>query len=157
MGAINYATSDYITLGVNISELEDMNTTYFGEREELDRNSIEVDLDIMREDVEAELEKYDFWFYHVTIKPGYYDGFSIDIERNFFVYDSYEDKQDAQKEITKIKAFLLKCVDLGLVACYPGWCTAYEDSTGTRKTIQATVKYMRNETRNTPTLNQYER
>ena len=145
MGAINYFTSDYITMGLR----------------PYDRTDFENDLDFMEADfanIETELNKHSFQYYHITIKPGYYEGFTLDIENNFPVaFDSWEDRKEANKEITEIKGFLIDCAGFGLVQCSPGWCTGYNDYKGTIVAIKAAIKEMREEVKRTPTWAQYER
>ena len=171
MGTINYKTSDYITVGVKPYDFYDftidrgfMNYA----RETAEREGITVDdiiLDHIRDyyeddrgNIETELKKHDFYYYHVKIVPGYYEGFTIDIESNFGIaYDSWEDRREAQKEITEIKQFLIECAGLGLVVCWPGWCTGYGDYKQTLAAINEAVKDMRAEARQTPTWRQYMR
>lgn len=171
MGAINYFTSDYITMGLR----------------PYDRSDFENDLDFMEEareqmqeygrtlesviddyisgyyeddfaNIETELNKHNFQYYHITIKPGYYEGFTLDIENNFPVaFDGWEDRKEANKEITKIKGFLIACAGLGLVQCSPGWCTGYNDYKGTIVAIKAAIKEMREEVKTIPTWAQYKR
>lgn len=140
MGTINYFTSDYITIGVN--------------PDKLDQNDIEWLYDCIKK----ELNKYSFWYYHVTIEPGYYEGFSIRIENNFPVaFDNFEEKREAQKEITQLKDFLLNCIEGGLCACFPGWCTGYLNYNDSRKKVSEATKEMRKEIASTPTWLWYER
>lgn len=171
MGAVNYATSDYITFGVRPYDLYDLendadfmekiraNTEGYGWTVDEVLNSYisecyEADL----ADVKTILSHYRFFYYHVTIKPGYYEGFTLDIENNFScAYDGYKDRREAQKEITQLKKCLLELAGVGLVACYPDWCMSYEDYKGTCKAIEAAVKAMRDEVRTIPTRRQYER
>ena len=83
MGAINYKTSDYITIGYNC------NTEYARDdfwKDEEEQRVFEISF--LYDEVAATLEKYDFQFYHVTICPGYYEGFTIDIENNFAVVEN---------------------------------------------------------------------
>lgn len=171
MGAINYFTSDYVTMGLR----------------PYDRSDFEKDLDFMEEareqmqeyggtlesviddyisrcyeddlaNIETELNKHNFQYYHITIKPGYYEGFTLDIENNFPVaFDGWEDRKEANKEITEIKGFLIACAGLGLVQCSPGWCTWYNDYKGTIVAIKAAIKEMREEVKTIPTWAQYER
>lgn len=106
MGAINYKTSNYITIGVN--------TDVYIDEESFD------DVDFLYEEIEAILNKYIFNYFHVVIVSGYYEGFSIDIENNFQVfYDNCEEKKEALKEATQIKKFLLECIEAGLCVCHP--------------------------------------
>lgn len=174
MGAINYFTSDYITLGVRPYDADD----FIKDQEFIDfiRDEWGVDIsdqnavyDAVRdeisscyeneyENIKTELEKHYFYYYHITIKPGYYEGFTLDIENNFPVaLDSWEDRREAMKEITEIKQFLIDCAGLGMVACFPGWCTGYRDYKGTLEAIREAVKEMRSELNTVPTWTQYNR
>ena len=94
----------------------------------------------------------------MIIKPGYYEGFTIDIENNFPVaFDTWEDKRDAQKEITQIKLFLLECVERGLCQVFPGWCTGYRNYKESITGIKQAIKEMREEIKIIPTWLQYNR
>lgn len=169
MGAVNYFTSDYITMGLKPYDFEDCKKSYleWAATEAPDLVDDECIDDIVNEymaecynddyeNIKTELEKHCFIYYHVTIKPGYYCGFTLDIENNFGVaYNDWTDRAEAQKEITEIKQFLIDCAGLGLVACFPGWCTGYDDYNGTIKAINEAVKTMRDEAKHTPTWRQY--
>ena len=147
MGAVNYKTSDYITLGYNCNNIDCEDEFY---------NEFINDL---YDQIKFRLEEERFYFFNVTIEPGYYEGYFINIEFNFPVcFDDYIDKRNAQKEITQIKAFLIECVnDFECVAVYPGWCTGYADYNKTLKEITAAVREMREMVKQTPTYNQYNR
>ena len=171
MGAINYYTSDYITLGIkpyyttDFEEdrefMEEMqgNTDEYGtsiddEIEQYIADSYENDAS----NIECKLKKHRFEYFNVSIEPGYYEGFTINIENNYSVaFNDYVEKQEAQREITDLKRFLIECAGLGMVACSPGWCTGYQDYDGTIKAIREAVREMRAEVKKTPTWAQYER
>ena len=171
MGAINYFTSDYITLGLrpyDRFDLENDPEFMLALQAEIDEygGTVEAALDSYINEcyeddynnIKTELGKHYFYYYHVTIKPGYYEGFTLDIENNFPVaLDSWADRRDANKEITEIKQFLIACAGLGLVECAPGWCTRYSDYNGTIQAINAAIKDMRNELKTIPTWTQYNR
>lgn len=171
MGAINYFTSDYITLGLRpydrydfendsdfMEEVQAEVDEYGGTLESAIDSYINDCYECDYENIKTELEKHCFHYYHITIKPGYYEGFTIDIENNFPVaLDSWEDRRDANKEITEIKQFLIACTGLGLVKCSPGWCTGYSDYNGTIQAIKEAIKEMRSELKTIPTWLQYER
>ena len=171
MGAINYYTSNYITLGLRPYDKNDYtNDPEFmaALQAEIDEygGTVEAALDsyineCYEEDynnIKTELGKHYFYYYHITIKTGYYEGFTLDIENNFPVaLDSWKDRRDASKEITEIKQFLIDCAGLGLVACSPGWCTGYSDYNGTIRAIKAAIKAMRDELKTIPTWAQYNR
>lgn len=146
MGTINHKTSEYITLAIHPYDIDD-----FRKDEELADKTDEELYDLIyeyyeedKENVEATLNKYRFSFFHVEIEPGYYEGFSIQIENNYPIcYDNYKEKLEAVKEIKQIKAFLLDSAGMGMRACYPSWCTTYEDYKTTIKSITKAATDMR--------------
>lgn len=141
MGTINYKTSDFITLGYNCNNID---------YEDECCNEIITDL---YDQIAHRLTKYSFYYFHVSLEPGYYEGFSIDIEHNFsYCYDDHNEKRAAQKEITEIKKFLLECVnDFECVSVFPGWCTGYSDYKTTLEELNAAIREMRETVKNTPT------
>lgn len=151
MGAINYGTSDYITLGYNLN----WDDSDFETWEEMEEEK-QLDIEEAYENIRFVLDKYNFVFFHIAIEPGYYEGFYIDIENNYscFFQDA-QDKREAQKEVTKLKAFLMECVDLGLVQVWPGWCTSYKTHEETIAAIKTAIKKIRAEIRDTPTWYTY--
>ena len=141
MGTINYKTSDFITLGYNC-------------------NNIDYDDEFYHEIIQDYFDqtactraRYNFYYFHVSVEPGYYEGFYIDIEHNFsYCYNDYEDKRAALKEITQIRKFLYECAsDFECVAVSPGWCTTYYNYTETLQRIDEAIKEMRAAVKNTPT------
>lgn len=72
-------------------------------------------------------------------------------------FDNWEDRKAAQREITQIKKCLIELAGVGLVACFPGWCTGYLDYKGTMQRINEAIKEMREEVKATPPWRQYER
>lgn len=169
MGTVNYFTSDYITMGLrpydseefekNSEFIEEMHREceeYGGTIENAIADYIEECYSCDYENVKTEIEKHNFHYFHIAIMPGYYEGFTLDIENNYPVaFDGYEDRQGALKEITEIKQFLKDCAGMGLVKCSPGWCTGYADYNGTIAAIGKAVKAMREEVKATPTWRQY--
>lgn len=145
MGAINYKTSDFITIGYNCNNI-DYEDEYYHELIQDDFDQIAYRL----------TNNYYFYYFHVALNPGYYEGFTIDIEFNFsFCFDTYEDKQLAQKEITQIRKFLYECCsDFGCCSVYPGWCMGYADYDTSLQEIDAAIKEMRETVRDTPTWRQ---
>lgn len=140
MGTINYGTSDYITVGYNCN-----NVDY---EEEFYNDYIQYDY----EDINYFLQKYDFYYFRVTIEPGYYEGFYINIENNFGVcYNDYQQKKEALKEVTQIKKFLLGCLNYNCCVVRPGWCTAYLNERESINAINVAANYMRMEVKEAPT------
>ena len=169
MGAVNYYTSDYITMGIRPYDLEDFTgdndfmeeiraevEEYGGTVEEAIENYISTCYEDDEANARGILEKYGFYYFHVCIKPGYYEGFTVDIENNFPVaFDFWQEKREAQKEITRLRRCLEELAGVGLVECSPGWCTGYSDYSGTLQGIREAVREMREEVRTTPTWAQY--
>lgn len=154
MGAVNYFSSDYITMGYDLSAWDENDFSSYEEMEE----EKAVDMDEMFSTISEMIECRRFWYFHITIKYGYYEGFSLDIENNFPVaFDNWEDKRDAQKEVTQMKAFLFECVNMGLCQVFPGWCTSYLSRSDSLQGIKKAIAAMREEIRNTPTWTQYNR
>lgn len=147
MGAINYKTSDFITVGYNCNNI-DYDDEFYNEF-----------INDCYEQAEILLKKQHFYYFHITIEPGYYEGFSIDIENNFAIcFDSYEDKQLAQKEITSIKEFLSQCINyFDCCVVYPGWCTGYENYENSIKKLKQAIQEMRETVKDTPTFYTYQR
>lgn len=157
MGAINYHTSKYIT--ISLEPLDYENYLYYDEEyeeEKTDYDLMELHYEFYHEEIKSILDGYRFYYFHVSIETGYYEGFSIDIDNNFPVFfDDYIEKREAQKEITTIKYVLKECVKAGLVQCFPGWCTGYSDQKESLKAINEAIKEMREEVKHTPTWKQY--
>lgn len=152
MGVINYGTSDYITLGLKPYDY----SLFTNENGETDWEEMELCYESDRENAEFIIDKYSFWYFHVALKSGYYEGFYLDIEFNFpAFFDNWEERKEAQKEVTLLKKCLLELAGVGLVQCFPGWCTGYKDYTGTAKAIPGAIKAMRADVAETPTCRQY--
>ena len=141
MGAINYYTSDYITIGYNLRAFD------------IDDDFYHDYITDYYEQVKSRLEDEYFYYWDVKIKPGYYEGFSIDIENNFpLVFNNYEEKREALTEISRLKNFLLECLlDFECCAVFPGWCTTYHNLKDSKKLLNKAVKEMRAEVKRTPT------
>ena len=103
MGAINYGRSKYITLGYNTDVL-------YEEKEELEDNDIYYDVDdtiySQFEELEYIVGKYNFDYFDVKLKSGYYDGFYLEIKDNEYVYfDDMKEREDVLKEISVLKNY----------------------------------------------------
>ncbi len=147
MGAINYGCSDIINIGFNVDryDLHDREDTY-------------IEVSFMHENIMEILEEYSFYYFHVAIKPGYYEGFYIDIESNYGVcYDTYLDKLDALKELTQLHSALKRCIEWGLVAYAPGWCTSWYTEGESKATLKQAIKDAKTGVKSTPTYNTYYR
>lgn len=176
MGAINYGTSDYITMGIkpadatsilNDSDFREwIEEAYHFKPEEDEDEAYSIACDFAREydsEDRAEAERVieaagTFHYYYIKAKPGYYEGFYIDIENNYGVaYNDWTDRAEAQKEVTRIKNMLLTLCDCGLCSVWPGWCTHYRNREQTIEEIHEAIQEMRDEIKHTPTWRQYER
>lgn len=168
MGTINYGTSKYITLGIKPGSPEDLNSDaefmeWANEHADLHNKDVdEVVLDFIYEmmsdqyyQVKAALKKYRFDYYNVTVEPGYYEGFYINIEDNFPYGFAWYERQEANKEITELKKFLIECAeDYDLVECFPGWCTGYSNRSDTVVAIKNAVKVMRKAVADEPSFSE---
>lgn len=145
MGTINYKTSNYITIGYNCNYIDYDDEFYY-----------EIIQDYYAQ-IKYLLEKEYFYYFNVKLESGYYEGFSIDIEFNFGVcFDDYIDKQKAQKEITRIKAFLTRCIEeFECCVVFPGWCTTYLNYENSILKLNDAIKEMRQIAKDTPTYYTY--
>lgn len=144
MGAINYKTSKYITVGYNLNYVDYDDEVY-----------PEIIADYY-DQVKYRLNQERFSIFTVELEPGYYEGFSIDIKLNYCYFDDYIEKQEAQKEITQIKKFLLECInDFECCVVFPGWCTSYKDYNESLTLLNRAIQEMREAVKKTPTYNNY--
>ena len=152
MGAINYGTSKYITIGLKPYNYDD----YMTETEDIDYELMQMDYETDRENIEYILDKYNLNFFNVSIKFGYYEGFYLDINANFDFYN-WQDKKDALKEATQLKNMLIECCGVGLCEVHPGWCTAYMPYKESINNIKAAVWHIKEEIKRTETFLQEQR
>ena len=165
MGAINYGTSDYVTVGLKpydrsdfeddpgfIQEIEEEVATYGGTIEEAIDHYISDCYDADYSNISTLLESTHFQYFSVTLKSGYYEGFYLSIENNYPVcHDSWQDKREALKEATQIKRFLLECLGCGLRVVYPGWVDHWFSMEESKKKIAEAIRAMKQEIKETPT------
>lgn len=148
MGTVNYRTSDYITVGLEPYAYD----MYTDENGKTDYDARDSDMYWDMEHIKELLSRYTFNYFHVVIVPGYYEGFSIDIENNYSVcYDCWQDKREALKEATRIKQFLLECVEACCCVCSPGWCTSYKGYSDSIQAVKKAIRVIKEEIKNTPT------
>lgn len=146
MGTINYKTSDYVTIGYNLNNIDYA----------MDDFSFDSIINDDFDSIARNLRQQFFIFFNVKLEPGYYEGFSIDIECNFnWCLNRYQDKKDALKEITRIKNFLLDCIkNYNLCAVSPGWCTTYYNEKESIQKLNDGIKEMREHVKRIPTYYQ---
>lgn len=111
MGAINYGTSDVITLAVKPYDLDDLTPD---ERAAYIADDYAADYD----NAAAIISNYSFDFFRIAPAWGYYEGVYIALSDNFYAA-SYADKRDALKEATRLKRLLLDLAGVGFVRCAP--------------------------------------
>ena len=147
MGAINYKISDYITLGYNCNNIDYQDEYYFDI------------INFYYDEIAGILRNEFFYYFNVKLAPGYYEGFSLDIDCNFsYCFDNWKEKAEAQKEITEIKNFLLKCInEYECCAVAPGWCTTYFSHDDTIKKLNDAIKEMRDHVASVPTWRQVQK
>ena len=136
MGTINYKTNKYITMGIRPYDVDD-----FTDENEIDYDLISIYYDDDRANVQEIIDRYAFNQFSLSIEPGYYEGFTLDINYDFldFLWFDEEERQEALQEVEQLKKCLVECAGIGLVACFPGWCTGYRDYNGTLEEIQAAI------------------
>ena len=141
MGAINYGTSTYLcNLGYNLNNGV------------ADCEKSQDDQLWTADEVQDYLDDLRLSYYDIEIKPGYYDGFYLDISDINGDYFSDEDcKQGRVKELHKIgRALIVLANKFGLVSYEPGWCTYYASQERTIFGIKKAVKREITEIYNTP-------
>lgn len=116
MGAVNYGTSDYITIGFNLS--------LFTDSDEATAASVDYYAHVA-ETIDNLTNEY----FSVDICEGYYEGFYITITPDLYIPD-HEARQDAIAAAYHVCS-LLKYVIHECCCCkvLPGWCTGYATET----------------------------
>lgn len=112
MGAVNYGTSDYITIGFNLGLSTD--------NDEATAASVDYYTHVA-ETIDNLANEY----FSVGICEGYYEGFYITITPNLYIPD-HEAQQDAIAAAYHVCS-LLKYAVRECCCCKvsPGWCTGY--------------------------------
>ena len=137
MGTINYGSSDYINLGWDLRNYPDLTG--------LDYEGITAAIEDM-------IYNTDLNYFTIDIKPGYYEGFYLNIECTYLsIFYDYSEKREVLKEVTRIKRLLYALSRMGVVQYSPGWCTGYYTASETRNNINKAIKEMRRDIKDTPT------
>ncbi len=155
MGAVNYKTSEYITLAVTpLSNVADRLAIELAN----DARDCNIPINEYVDDYISDcydcdyrnandvLSHYNFQYFNISIESGYYEGLSINIQSNFVFYCD-EDKRDAVGEVEQMLKCLNELAGVGFVACYPGWYTTYFDYEETVTMIYCAIIEMRNNVR----------
>ena len=116
MGAINYGTSEYITIGFNLSIFTDSDEAF------------NTSVDYYAHVTEA-VDNLANEYFSVDVCEGYYDGFYITITPDLYI-PNREARQDATAEALRVCS-LLKYAVCECCCCEvsPGWCTGYATET----------------------------
>lgn len=131
MGAINYGTSTFLcNIGYNLNN-------DVADHEEAQDNQYWT-----AKEVQDYLDDLSLCFYDIELKPGYYEGFYLDIsDINGDYYSDYDCKEERIKELHKIGRALIHLTNYyGLVDYAPGWCTGYSTKNNTIRYIKQAVK-----------------
>ena len=145
MGAINYGRSDFVNLGIR-PELWDGTP----------QDETDSEVQFLFEEVKSLIENEYFWEIKIEVVPGYYEGFWLNIEDPKFNYfEDWREKRDYLKELTRLRGFLLKCVQYGLVVYSPGWCMGYETKEASYDIVNKAIREAKQKARNTPTYRNY--
>ena len=112
MGAVNYGTSDYITIGFNLS--------LFTDSDEATAASADY-----YAHVAETMDNLTNEYFSIDICEGYYEGFYITIAPDLYIPD-HEARQDAVSAAYHVCS-LLKYAVRECCCCKvsPGWCTGY--------------------------------
>lgn len=165
MGTVNYKTSDIITIGYRPVDAWDLeHDDYFMKeaRKQSEEYGDSID-DIILAEIEnyteddqiraqEALDKYSFEFFTVSIEPGYYEGFSIDITDNLpgEFYDD-DEREHALKDVENLYSLLHELItDVCLCEVWPGWCTTYQDQAHSLRAIRKAHRELIAEINDTP-------
>ncbi len=144
MGTINYRSGDVITLGIEPLNYDDYR--FEEDEDEINYEAMNSDEAFLKEEVKEIIGKYNFYYsgIQVIVESGYYEGFYIAID-NPFKESTYwwDEKRDAQKEITQLKKLLIELTEYGLVEVWPGWCTSYKSKEETLAKIPEIIRELR--------------
>lgn len=165
MGTVNYKTSDIITLGIRPYEPSDfeLDPDFMEEaRRQSEKYGDDIDSIIYqtiadyteddRQTAENIISRYSFEFFQVSIEPGYYEGFSINISDDLpGEYWDADERQQALTDAANLGEMLKELVnDACMVEVWPGWCTTYHDTDRTLKDIRKTIRCLIYDINDTP-------
>lgn len=165
MGAVNYGTSDIITLGIKPYDFEETKNDILKNLSDFDLDSpedvtdefVDDQISIQYEDDQMNatsiINKYNSNFFNVTVEPGYYEGLYIDIEDETdefdYEFDDEDEKKQAIKDADNLEKMLKELAGCGFVACSPGWVTGYKDYNETITAIDEAIKELKTRLENT--------
>lgn len=155
MGTVNYKTSSVITIGLKPYEYSDFErdpdfmkearaqvTEYGGSVDDIIYSTMQEYTDDDRANAESIISRYNFEFFAVSVEPGYYEGFMIDISDNLpGEYWDADERKQALTEAASLGDMLEELVNTDcLVEVWPGWCTTYHDTDRTLTDIRKAIK-----------------
>lgn len=166
MGTVNYKTSDIITLGLRPYEPRDfeLDPDFMEDaRKHCEENGcsifdwIEGTINEYTEDdqqtAENIISRYSFEFFQVSVEPGYYEGFSIDIANN--LPSEFCDEDERAQAFADVQSLrdLLTCLvfDACLCEVWPGWCTTYRDTDQSKTAIRKATRALLADVADAPT------
>lgn len=165
MGTVNYKTSDIITLGLKPWEPDDFlcdpdfmdmarrqSEEYGDDLDEIVYQAIADYTESDSETAQSIIDRYSFDFFTVTVEPGYYEGFSVNISDDLpGEYWDEEERKQALTDAANLGDLLKELVNTAcLVEVWPGWCTTYHDTDRTLKDIRKTIRGLLYDINDTP-------
>ena len=141
MGTINYKRSEIITLGYNTDNQID---------EDFDEEDIQLQQEFDYEVSEEIVNKYTFKWFNVKIQYGYYDGYYLDLDKEYDINSFLEDyeRDEIKEEINDLEELLNELVkNSQMNICYPFWCTGWEDYDNSLIKINEAINKLRKELR----------
>ena len=167
MGTVNYKTSDIITLGLRPYEPRDFEldpdfmdearrqSEHYGD--DIDSIIYQAIADYTEDDrltAENIISRYSFEFFHVSIEPGYYEGFSVNISDDLpSEYWDADERQQTLTDAANMGDMLEELVnDVCMVEVWPGWCTTYHDADRTLKDIHKAIRGLIYDINDTPDI-----
>lgn len=182
MGAIEVLSRNIITLGLDIDnsiseeELREWATEHFEINEYLSewytlegyiKLRAQQEYDEMSYDVENDyfkwcnnsIEQLKMFtdLVEVRIVPGYYSGFSVEVNLcNWNYFDDYNEKAIAIDDVKDVQKLLDKLVDnYGLSVVSPGWCSTWSNYEETKKAIKKAMAELRRKIKAIPCYSRY--
>ena len=149
-------TNEEIETEMNILNNEfDCNMTFEETRAKMmddDQLNIEEEYYFIKSDIDSLNLKY----YKIECISGYYEGLQLLIDFNISWFENWQEKIEAQKELTKIKKFLIDVVNnFCWCCCCPGWVTGWEDQKDSISKIKQAIKEEREKLKKVETEKNY--
>ena len=165
MAAINYKTSDFITLATKAyhatheDAVEQLNDYGYTDKDIEDMNLDDFISELYRDYEEADyfnteevINRYDFTYFNIVIMAGYYEGLQVDIELNDYGLwttgyeeDFIDSITEAIDEIETLKKLMIELTWIGLKACNPGWSTGWYSLDETLEQIDIACENIKND------------